>query len=132
MSTYSSIFGKIDTISYVSTDLADKLKVLAKYKSKNFVQQDAELSKSMLEIAETHNLFDQDIFPEYLEMKAIFEKLSFLNPVCSRLSYTHDTDPMINVMTDLFKYYKHRVNLSHYNIRINDEVLTEESIEALV
>ena len=86
----------------------------------------------MLVVAEKHNLFDQDIYPEYLQMKEIFEKLSFLEPVCARLSYTHDKDPMINVMTDLFKYYKHRVNLSHYNIRINDEILTEESIEALV
>jgi hypothetical protein len=39
---------------------------------------------------------------------------------------------MVGVMTDLFKYYKHRVNLKHYNIRINEEVLTEETIEDLV
>jgi len=35
-------------------------------------------------------------------------------------------------MTDLFKYHKHRVNLEHYKIRINDEVLTEASLEELV
>ena len=132
MSKNPSIFNKVDTLEYVSTDLATKLKVLAKYRRANYVQQDESLSKAMLEIAEKHNLFDQDIYPEYLQMKEIFEKLSFLEPVCARLSYTHDKDPMINVMTDLFKYYKHRVNLSHYNIRINDEILTEESIEALV
>ena len=69
---------------------------------------------------------------EYLEMLAIFDKLTFLNPLCGRLGYVNEEDPMVNVMTDLFKYYKHRVDLKHYNIRINDEVLTEETIENLV
>jgi hypothetical protein len=39
---------------------------------------------------------------------------------------------MVGVVTDLFKYYKHRVDFKHYNIKINDEVLTEETIEDLV
>ena len=86
----------------------------------------------MLEVAETHNLFDPNIYPEYLEMLAIFEKLTFLNPLCGRLGYVGQTDPMVGVMTDLFKYYKHRVDLKHYNIRINDEVLTEEDVEQLI
>jgi hypothetical protein len=55
-----------------------------------------------------------------------------LNPLCGRLGYVNEEDPMVNVMTDLFKYYKHRVDLKHYNIRINDEVLTEEDVEQLI
>jgi hypothetical protein len=68
-----------------------------------------------------------NIYPEYLEMLAIFEKLTFLNPLCSRSGYFNESDQMVGVMTDLFKYYKHRVDLKHYNIRINEEVLTEET-----
>jgi hypothetical protein len=73
-----------------------------------------------------------NIYPEALEMKELLTKLVFLNPLCQKIGYVSDQDPIVNVMTDLFKYYKHRVNLKHYNIRINDEVLTEETVEQLI
>jgi hypothetical protein len=122
----------VEQVGYVSKDLANKLKALHEYRRNNFADVNTDLKKAMLEVAETHNLFDPNIYPEYLEMLDIFEKLTFLNPLCGRLGYVSETDPMVNVMTDLFKYYKHRVDLKHYNIRINDEVLTEEDVEQLV
>ncbi len=128
---YRSTFDKIDAVRHVSSDLADKLQRLSTYRTTNYVETNTELRKAMLEVALEHRLFDPQIHAEYLEMLAIFEKLTFLNPVCGRLGYTSSEDPMINVMIDLFKYYKHRVDLKHYNIRINDEVLTEETIEQL-
>lgn len=128
---YRSTFEKIDAVRHVSSDLADKLQRLATYRTTNYVETNTELRKAMLEVALEHRLFDPQIHTEYLEMLAIFEKLTFLNPVCGRLGYTSSEDPMINVMTDLFKYYKQRVDLKHYNIRINDEVLTEEVIDQL-
>lgn len=128
---YRSTFEKIDAVRHVSSDLADKLQRLATYRTTNYVETNHELRKAMLEVALEHRLFDPQIHTEYLEMLAIFEKLTFLNPVCGRLGYTSSEDPMINVMIDLFKYYKQRVDLKHYNIRINDEVLTEEVIDQL-
>ena len=86
----------------------------------------------MLSVAEENNLFDMNIYPEALEMRELLTKLVFLNRLCAKIGYYNEEDPIINVMTDLFKYYKHRVNLKHYNIRINEEVLTEETIENLV
>jgi hypothetical protein len=86
----------------------------------------------MLEVAEEHNLFDMNIYPEYLQMLELFDQLPFLHPLCGRAGYYNENDPMVAVMTDLFKYYKHRVNLKHYNIRINEEVLTEENVEQLI
>jgi hypothetical protein len=131
MNVYRSTFEKINSIRYVSTDLADKLDRLSQYKRDNYVRTDDALRKAMLEVALEHRLFDPQIHAEYIEMLDIFQKLTFLNPVCGRLGYTSSEDPMINVMIDLFKYYKHRVDLKHYNIRINDEVLTEETIDQL-
>ena len=131
MNAYRSTFEKIDVIRYVSTDLANKLDRLAQYRKDNYVRTDDELRKAMLEVALEHRLFDPQIYAEYKEMLDIFDKLTFLNPVCARLSYTREDDPMIPVITDLFKYYKHRVDLKHYNIKINDEVLTEETIDQL-
>jgi hypothetical protein len=131
MGLYRSTFDRIDAVRYVSTDLANKLDRLSQYRRDNYVSTDHDLRKAMLEVALEHNLFDPQIYTEYIEMLDIFDKLTFLNPVCARLGYTREDDPMIPVMIDLFKYYKHRVDLKHYNIKINDEVLTEETIDQL-
>jgi hypothetical protein len=131
MGLYRSTFDRIDAVRYVSTDLANKLDRLSQYRKDNYVSTEHDLRKAMLEVALEHNLFDPQIYTEYLEMLDIFDKLTFLNPVCARLGYTREDDPMIPVMIDLFKYYKHRVDLKHYNIKINDEVLTEETIDQL-
>jgi len=132
MSNYRHIFDRIDQIGYVSIDLAKKLRTVMEYKRTNYHDSNSELKAAMLAVAEEHNLFDQNIYPEYLELLDVFNKLTFLNPLCSRIGYVTENDDLISVMTDLFKYYKHKVDLKHYNIRINDEVLTEETIENLV
>jgi hypothetical protein len=132
ISKYRNIFDRVDQIGFVSTDLANKLKALNDYRRVNYYNNDPDLKEAMLAVAQEHNLFDQNIYPEYLEMLDIFNKLSFLNPLCSRLGYFNAEDPVVNVIIDLFKYYKHRMDLKHYNIRINDEILTEETIENLV
>jgi hypothetical protein len=132
MVKYRSVFDRIDIIGYVSSDLSAKLRALSDYRTTNYVSANDELKKAMLEVAEENNLFDQNIYPEYLEMIELFHKLPFLQPLCGRAGYYQQEDPMVNVMTDLFKYYKHRVNLKHYNIRINEEVLTETDVEQLI
>lgn len=140
MDEYKSVFERSNQIGYVSTELRDKLFTLAKYVSDNYVipgysggsGQAKEFLESMLSIAEENNLFDMNMYPEALEMRELLTKLVFLNPLCARIGYYNEEDPIINVMTDLFKYYKHKVNLKHYNIRINEEVLTEETVEQLI
>jgi hypothetical protein len=139
MDEYKPVFERITQVGYVSTELSEKLHTLAKYVSDNYVSPNysggsgpaREFLESMLTIAEENNLFDMNMYPEALEMRELLTKLVFLNPLCSRIGFYNDQDPIINVMTDLFKYYKHRVNLKHYNIRINEEVLTEETVEQL-
>jgi len=132
ISNYRHIFDRVDQIEFVSKDLSNKIRTLLDYKRTHYYDSDGSLKAAMLTVAEEHKLFDMNIYPEYLEMLDIFEKLTFLNPLCSRSGYFTESDQMVGVMTDLFKYYKHRVDLKHYNIRINEEVLTEETIEDLV
>ena len=132
MSKHRSIFDRMDFIKHVSTDLYDKLKVLSEYKTINFYSHQNELKAAMLEVAQEHNLFDPNIYPEYLEMVEIFDKLTFLQPLCEKINHVHSDHPLVNVMTDLFKYYRQRVDLKHYKLRINDEVLTEEQVEQLI
>lgn len=132
MCNYRHIFDRVDQIGYVSLDLAKKIRAVMEYKRTNYHDVNNDLKAAMLVVAQEHNLFDQNIYPEYLELLDVFNKLTFLNPLCSRIGYVTENDDLVRVMTDLFKYYKHRVNLKHYNIRINEEVLTEETIEDLV
>lgn len=140
MDEYKFVFERINQVGYVSTDLSNKLLTLSKYVSDNYVipsysggsSQAKEFLESMLNIAEENNLFDMNIYPEALEMRELLTKLVFLNPLCQKVGYFNDQDPIVNVMIDLFKYYKHRVDLKHYNIKINEEVLTEEQVEQLI
>ena len=140
MDEYKPVFERITQVGFVSTELSDKLHTLAKYVSDNYVIPGysggsgpaKDFLNSMLSVAEENNLFDMNMYPEALEMRELLTKLVFLNPLCAKIGFYNDQDPIINVMTDLFKYYKHRVNLKHYNIRINEEVLTEETVEQLI
>ena len=125
---YGNVFSKAKFIGLVSTDIEAKLTTLYDYRRNNYVSRNDELTKAMLAVAEEHNLYDENIYTEYLEMKAILEKLPFLDPVCSRIGYYNTQDPMINVVADLFKYYKYKVNA---NLYAKKEVLTEEVLEEL-
>jgi hypothetical protein len=126
---YASVFNRIEYIGLVSTDLQTKLKELADYKTKNYQSQSSkEITEAMIAVADEHNLYDENIYTEYLQMRVILKKLPFLNPLCSRVNYCHKGDPMVNVIADLFKYYKYKVNANLYEQK---EVLTEESVETL-
>jgi hypothetical protein len=132
MIDYRFVFDKSKLISYTSTDFCNKLDKLTEYRRKNYLATDSRLTSAMHTIAEEHKLYDPLIYTEYLEMKALLEKLSFLNRLCQTSGYYGPDDQMVNIMSDLFKYHKHRVNFENYKIRINDEVLTEASLEELV
>ena len=132
MSKYRYVFEKSQMFKHTSTDFYKKLEALADYKRANYVCANSDLNKAMLAVAEEHKLFDHNIYPEYLQMIDILNKLTFINPLARTMGYFNEDDQMVGVVTDLFKYYKHRVDFKHYNIKINDEVLTEETIEDLV
>jgi hypothetical protein len=132
MNQHRYVFEKYNLIGYTSKDFSEKLDKLSEYRRNNYVSTDSRLTEAMHTVAKEHKLYDPLIYTEYLEMKSLLEKLYFLNPLCARVGYYNETDPLVSVMTDMFKYHKHKVNLNHYKIRINDEVLTEETIEDLV
>lgn len=132
MNEHRYVFEKYNLIGYTSKDFSEKLDKLSQYRRNNYVSTDSRLTEAMHTVAKEHKLYDPLIYTEYLEMKSLLEKLYFLNPLCARVGYYNETDSLVSVMTDMFKYHKHKVNLNHYKIRINDEVLTEETIEDLV
>ena len=132
-------FNRRDKLKVISEDLSEKLDVLKKYVSNNCVYGSEKIYESMLEVAEEHNLFDYEVYHVYKDVKNLCEKLTFLQPLCDKLSSwgTVEGDPILKAIGDLFKYYKHRIDWKNYNIKLNDEVapkqpLTEEIVEELL
>jgi hypothetical protein len=140
MGKYRATFEKSRQVGYTSTSLMSKLDVLSKYAGDNYYLPGysggnaaaKEFLESMLVVAEENKLFDMTIYPEVLELQEIFEKLSFLNPFMAGVGYYDEKNPLVNVLSDLFKYYRYRVNLKFYHLSLNEEVLTEETIDQLV
>lgn len=134
--THRSAFNKIDELNQVSTDLADKVRKLDAYRDVHFKNGNSTIYEAMLEVAEANNAFDGEIYPIYREVKAILDKFTFINTMCKVMSGWGDNSGIINVLKDLFKYNKQRVNLGHYKLVLNEEpkseeVLTDESVEEL-
>jgi len=135
---YKEIFDRSKFIREVSSDLADKIDTLSAYISKYSHRRyaDDETKKEIVEFAKEHNLFDQETYIIYKQVMEVNEKLPFLKPMLNQFLY-HVTDSvLIKAVADLFKYHKHKVNLTHYAIRLNedkplDEELTQETINEL-
>jgi hypothetical protein len=135
MLEYRSVFSRTDRMEQISTDLRNKMVELDRYRHTNHTHGTDQLYKTMLEVAEADNLFDMSIYPLYLEIKSVFAKLPFINSVFQACSSYNSQDGMTDAIRDLFKYYKQRIDWKHYNIRINEEVVTpvaESEIEELI
>ena len=133
---YKSVFGRINEIRNISSQLADKLEVLDKYSNYTNVSHrtDKDTKATIIEFATKNNLFDMEIYPQYIEMCRLLEKLYFLDGMISRV-YGSDQSYR-QAIIDLFKYHNQKVNLEHYKVKLNedaplDEALTESTVEEL-
>jgi hypothetical protein len=138
MKKNDDVFERKDRFKQISNDLYTKLDVLEEYKSKHFCYANEDIYNAMLEIANANNLFDGEMYPLYKEIKALTEKLTFLQPLCDKLSYyRNEKDPILDAIADLFKYYRTRIDWKNYNIKLTEEKLlekelTEENVEELI
>ena len=124
------VFERRERFKHISNDLYTKLNMLEEYKNKHYCNANENIYNVMLEIANDNNLFDGEMYPIYKEVKAIVEKLTFLQPICDKLSYySSDKDPLVDVIADLFKYYKTRIDWKNYKIKINQDEVLETVIE---
>ena len=133
---YRNTFERKDKLTGVSTDFKEKLQVLHDYERENIMRRNESIYDTLLEVAETYHLYDETIYTEYLEMKALLEKLTFIEPVMSRMRGYGNEDDFVKVLVDLFKYYKTKVNFENYHMRLTEDlpleaVLTEETIDEL-
>tara|TARA_R110000868_G_scaffold30607_6_gene113060 strand:- start:962 stop:3259 length:2298 start_codon:yes stop_codon:yes gene_type:complete len=115
-------------IKDVSTELFDKIFTLEEYKNLHVKHSSDEVINAILEMAESNQLYDMEIYPIYKDVKNILEKLPFINVICEasngRKYGGEETTKWKLVMTDLFKYHRQRVNWQNYKIKLNDEIVT--------
>jgi len=129
------VFERLDVIQTISTSLYETLLKLKEYNRENNESCHSNVFKAMLEVAIENNLFDENVYTEYVKMNELLSKFTFINSICNRISYNLETDEFVPILIDMFKYHKQRIDYTHYNITLNEEVpeiLTEEIIEELV
>jgi len=136
ISKNSNLFSNLNCIKLISESLYKKLDDIYEYKKLNYVHSSNSAIKAMIEVATNNKLFDENIYTEYLEMKALLEKLPFVNIIIGKMNhYNQERDVMFPILVDMFKYYKQRVDYKHYKITLNEEetaILTDEIIDELV
>jgi hypothetical protein len=128
---YRAVFSNRQHLQSVSTDLYNKVEMLENYYKKHFrdIMTDAARDAIAAHAIEV-NQFDPEIHDIYKQVKTICDRLTFLHPILDAMSvYTNDKTQKISLaIVDLFKYHKHKVDLKHYQIKLNDEVEIEAPI----
>lgn len=128
---YRAVFSNRQHLQSVSKDLYNKVEMLENYHIKNFrdIMNDAARDAIAAHATEV-NQFDPEIHDTYKQVKTICDRLTFLHPILDAMSvYTNDKTQKISLaIVDLFKYHKHKVDLKHYQIKLNDEVEIEAPI----
>jgi hypothetical protein len=133
MKDNSRVFERIERLAYVSEDLAKKMRSLLAYVSVNHVTRcSIEHEDTLISFAIENKFVDPEIYPTLIEVKNLLEKLPFLDVLCSHIpSYiSNDTpreDKLNQMIADLFKYHKHKVNLSFYP-KMNEDAPLEETL----
>lgn len=136
----AATFRRIHVVEDISADFASKLQELKSYDDKNHRSYaDQETMKAIILHATENKLFDEPIYTTYKQVCEVFTKLPFLDTLLDKTTYStrSNTDAgIVQAIIDLFKYYKHRVNLEHYKLILTEdasleETLTEDIIEEL-
>jgi hypothetical protein len=136
MDQYNDTFQKSERLRPLSEDLANKIDLLEEYKNDHYKNSSDVIYSAMLAVAEENNLFDGEIYPIYKEVKAFLNRYSFVETILDSCNYyKKENDPMMDVLRDMLKYHRRRIDWKNYNIKLNEDVvteLTEETIEDLL
>ncbi len=140
MTKYNDTFTKKEALKTISKSLFDELETLVKYRNDNYRSiGDEDIYKAMLVIAEEHKLFDETIFTEYNQVKDLLDTFPFIENTLEILPYNYHSankvkEDHVNILVDLFKYYRIRIDYTNYKLRLNEDTvgpITEETLEAL-
>jgi hypothetical protein len=135
---YNDTFSKKEVLKTISKPLYDELIRLTAYHNANYHRLgDYDVYEAMLVIAEEHKLFDETIYTEYKKVKDLLDNFPFIETTMEIFPYSHYNpikDEHKNILSDLFKYYRIRIDYTNYKLVLNEDIiepLTEETIEEL-
>ncbi len=138
---YKETFTKKDILETISVSLHKELVNLLNYHNANYHRiGDEDIYKAMLVIAEEHNLFDETIFTEYNQVKNLLDSFPFIESTMEIMPFTYSSsntnfkEKHKNIFTDLFKYYRIRIDYINYKLVLNEDIvepITDETIEQL-
>lgn len=130
-------FNKLENLRSISKSLYTKLQDLQNYKNNYYSSANSKIYQAMLNVAEKYKLFDPAIYSTYVEIKDLLEKLPFIDTIMTNMNCYNNNKELKDILCDLFKYYKHRIDYTNYNLTLGDsswmdEALTEDTIEQLL
>jgi hypothetical protein len=139
---FPSAFVRQEVINLVSKSLYDKLHLLETYKKDNYNSYcDERIYKSMIEVAEDKNLFDETIYTEYKQVRKFLTDNPYVNTTLEIMPTFPVADlpergkAYVKILTDLFKYHKQRMDYTNYSfVTLNEdkvEDITEETLSKL-
>jgi len=135
----AGVFSRSFPLKTISNDLVEKVVKLKEYKKSNYQElsynnTNTKIYETMLEVAEEHNLYDMEIYSTYKEIKTFLEKLPFVNTLIKQMdTYENyeENKALIEILRDMFKYYKVRIDYTNYNIVMNDTTWMDELLDAV-
>lgn len=134
----ASTFDAREQLKAVSTQLSDDLITLNNYTLRYRLGGSDDLYTEIVAIAEEKGLFDTSIYSTYVNTKNFLEKNKYVNVFLTHTVRRYSgtmSDETMELLTDLLKYHRQRINWQNYNVKLNEEVLevpTEETIAELV
>jgi hypothetical protein len=140
MDQYSDTFKKKERMKCLSEDLVNKLEILENYRDDHYTYAHSTMYEAILAVADENNLYDQEIYPIYKEIKAFLDRYTFVETILDASSYygrsdNYEKDPMMCVLRDMLKYHRRRLDWKNYNVKLNEDVpteLTEETVDSLL
>jgi hypothetical protein len=135
ISKHEYVFLHATALDKISTDLSKKLVDLKLYSTNNYLAGDLRLYEEINRIAKEMNMFDNSIYSTYIEMEKFLNENVYINNLLKHVSRYSGIDyEMKDMLCDLMKYHRRRLNWQNYKIVLNEEkieVPTEETINDL-
>jgi hypothetical protein len=130
---YTMAFRSCSFIGEFSKDMEEKMIALNDYERKHVQYSNEEVKKAILDLANPNMLFDMEIYSTYKEISKILETFPFIDAIAGvvKTYNTESNNQWRNVMRDLFRFHKRRMDWKNYKITLNEDVvesITEEII----
>jgi len=131
---YSRVFGARNVLDEVNSGLKKDLDELYDYQEKMIYTWAKETNTELKlnEYASKHNLYDLEMFTKLNRTDKLLSKHPFIKKLCNKMSGSYgnawDYTGLLDVMKDMCRYKKMRMNLSNYRIVEKQEAIQLEEV----